>query len=221
MKYRFPYIISTLACLFCFCNYSHAQINSTEENNSPVILYSATPKKYEIGGIKVEGVKNYEDYVLIGISGLSVGQTITVPGDDITNAIKQYWRHGLFSDVRIEAEKIVGNKIYLKVVLTQRPRIAEINYLGIKKSEREDLMLKLGLQKGSQITPNLINRAKLMIKRYFDDKGFKNAEVDIIERNIASDKEQVNVDIIIDKITTLWYNKRATQFNITLEVYVW
>ena len=199
MKYRFPYIISTLACLLFIGNYGHAQEIATEENNNPVILYSATPKKYEIGGIKVEGVKNYEDYVLIGLSGLSVGQTIAVPGDDITSAIKRYWKHGLFSDVRIEAEKIVDNKIYLKIVLTQRPRIAEINYHGIKKSERQDLEAKLGLEKGSQITPNLINRAKLLIKRHFDEKGFKNAEVNILERNIASEKEQVNVDIIIDK----------------------
>ena len=199
MKYRFPYIISTLACLFFIGNHSHAQEIATEENNNPVILYSATPKKYKIGGIKVEGVKNYEDYVLIGLSGLSVGQTIAVPGDDITSAIKRYWKHGLFSDVRIEAEKIVDNKIYLKIVLTQRPRIAEINYHGIKKSERQDLEAKLGLEKGSQITPNLINRAKLLIKRHFDEKGFKNAEVNILERNIASEKEQVNVDIIIDK----------------------
>ena len=144
MQSRFLLILTTLACLCGFCNQTHAQEITAEENNNPVILYSATPKKYEIGGIKVEGIDNYEDYVLIGLSGLAVGQTITVPGDDITSAIKRYWRHGLFSDVRIEAEKIVGNKIYLKIVLSQRPRIAEIRYQGIKKSEREDLETKLG-----------------------------------------------------------------------------
>ena len=216
MKYRLPYILSTIACLFCFCNYSHAQVIATEENNNPVILYSATPKKYEIGEIKVEGVKNYEDYVLIGLSGLSVGQTITVPGDEITAAIKRYWKHGLFSNVRIEAEKIVGNKIYLKIVLAQRPRIAEINYHGVKKSERQDLEAKLGLAKGSQITPNLINRAKLLIKRHFDDKGFKNAEVNIIERNIESDKEQVNVDIMIDKKEKVKVNQITIEGNTVL-----
>ena len=199
MKYRLPYILAIFAYVICICNSTYAQVVTTEENNNPVILYSANPKKYEIGGIKVEGVKNYEDYVLIGLSGLSVGQTITVPGDDITSAVKRYWKHGLFSDVRIEAEKIVGNKIYLKIILTQRPRIAEINYHGVKKSEREDLEAKLGLSKGSQITPNVINRIKLLIKRHFDDKGFKNAEVNVIERNIESNKEQVNLDIIIDK----------------------
>ena len=199
MQSRFSFILSILACLFCFCTNGHAQEITIEENNNPVIIYSATPKKYEIGGIKVEGIKNYEDYVLIGLSGLSVGQTVTVPGDDITTAVKRYWRHGLFSDVRIEAEKIVGNKIYLKIILAQRPRISDIHYHGIKKSEREDLEAKLGLAKGSQITPNLINRAKLLIKRHFDDKGFKNAEVEIIEKNLEGNKDQVDVDIVIDK----------------------
>ncbi|MBQ8520453.1 MAG: outer membrane protein assembly factor BamA, partial [Bacteroides sp.] len=199
MNCRISSILLLFACLLCFNLRSHAQEIAVEENNSPVITYTGTPKKYEIGGIKVEGVKNYEDYVLIGLSGLSVGQVITVPGDEITTAVKHYWRHGLFSDVRIEAEKIVGDKIYLKIVLAQRPRIADIHYHGVKKSEREDLEAKLSMAKGTQITPNMIDRAKIIIKRHFDDKGFKNAEVTIVERNIDGNKEQVDVDIMIDK----------------------
>ena len=117
MQYRLPLILSILACLFCFSTNGYAQAIAAEEDNNPVILYSTMPRKYEIGGIKVEGVKGYEDYVLIGLSGLSIGQTVSVPGDEITAAIKRYWRHGLFSDARIEAEKIVGNKIFLKIIL--------------------------------------------------------------------------------------------------------
>ena len=216
MQSRFSFILSVLAYLFCLSTNGYAQEITVEENNNPVILYSATPKKYEIGGIKVEGVKNYEDYVLIGLSGLSVGQTITVPGDDITTAVKRYWRHGLFSDVRIEAEKIVGNKIYLKIILAQRPRIADIQYIGVKKSEREDLEAKLGLAKGSQITPNLINRAKLLIKRHFDDKGFKNAEVEIVEKVIDGNKDQVNVDVVIDKKEKVKVNQITIDGNTIL-----
>jgi outer membrane protein insertion porin family len=166
---------------------------------TPVILYSGSPKKYEIADIKVEGVSNYEDYVLIGLSGLSVGQTVTVPGDDITTAVKRYWRHGLFSDVQILADKIEDDKIYLRIKLAQRPRIAEINYHGVKKSEREDLESKLGLVKGSQITPNLVDRAKILIKKHFDEKGFKNADVTVMERPIPGNKDQVNVDVTVDK----------------------
>lgn len=62
----------------------------------PTILYNGTPKKYEIADIKINEIPGYEDYVLIGISGLAAGQVITIPGDDITGALKRYWRHGLF-----------------------------------------------------------------------------------------------------------------------------
>ena len=175
-----------------------AQDNNTD-NDKPVILYNGSPKKYEIADIKVTGVKNYEDYVLVGISGLAVGQTITVPGDDITGAVKKYWRHGLFSDVKISADKIEDNKIYLHIELKQRPRITDIRFYGVKKSEREDLQAKLGLVKGSQITPNLIDRAKILIKKHFDEKGFKNAEVNIVEREDTANAELVYVDVNIDK----------------------
>ena len=199
MHYRISFIFITFICLFSFATTGIAQNANTDEDSKPVILYSGTPKKYEIADIKVEGVKNYEDYVLIGLSGLSVGQTITVPGDEITGAIKRYWRHGLFSNVQITAEKIEGNKIWLKISLTQRPRISEVRYHGVKKSERTDLEGKLGMVKGMQITPNTVDRAKTLIKRYFDDKGFKNAEVIISQKDDPSSENQVLVDIDIDK----------------------
>lgn len=168
-------------------------------DDTPVILYGSTPRKYEIGGITVSGVKNYEDYVLIGLSGLSVGQIVNIPGDEITKATKRYWKHGLFSDVSIAADSIVDGKIYLNIRLAERPRISQINYSGVKKSEREDLESRLGMVKGKQITPNMVDRAKIVIKRYFDEKGFKNAEAEIIQRDDLSAPGQMIVDINIDK----------------------
>ena len=199
MHYRISFILVTFICLFGFALAGKAQDANTDESSKPVILYSGTPKKYEIADIKVEGVKNYEDYVLIGLSGLSVGQSISVPGDEITSAIKRYWRHGLFSNVKITAEKIEDGKVWLKISLTQRPRISEIRYHGVKKSERQDLETRLGLVKGSQITPNLVDRAKTLIERYFDDKGFKNAEIIISQKDDISNENQVIVDVNIDK----------------------
>ncbi len=200
MQHRIISILTMFICLFGYALTNTAQnVNDTDSVAKPVILYSGTPQKYEIASIKVEGVKNYEDYVLIGLSGLSVGQTITVPGDEITQACKRYWRHGLFSNVKITAEKIEKGKIWLTIHLTQRPRIAELRYHGVKKSERQDLEAKIGLIKGNQITPNLIDRAKTLIKRYFDDKGFKNAEVLIAQKDDPANQNQQIVDITIDK----------------------
>ena len=166
---------------------------------NPSISYAGTPRLCEIGGISVKGIKEYEDYVLIGLSGLEVGQQINVPGNEITEAVKRYWKHGLFSDVSITADSIVGSKVYLCISLALRPRVSVINYNGVKKSEREDLESKLGIMKGSQITPNMIDRATILTKKYFDEKGFKNAEVNIMQRDDVTGTNQVILDVNIDK----------------------
>ena len=166
---------------------------------NPDITYSGTPKTYKLAGLTVTGIEGYEDYVLTGISGLTVGQELEVPGTAITDAVKRYWKHGLFSDVSISADSIVGDNIYLKIHLAPRPRISTINYNGLKKTEREDMEKKLGLLKGGQITPNMIDRAKILAKKYFEDKGYKNAEVFIRQRDDVSAKNQVILDIDVDK----------------------
>ena len=164
---------------------------------NPDISYAGTPRTCEIGGIAVEGEEGYEDYVLAGLSGLTVGQEIELPGSQITEAVKRYWRNGLFSKVKITADSIVGNKVYLCIHLGMRPRIKNINYNGIKKAEREDMEAKLGMVKGMSLTRNILDRAKILAKRYFDDKGYKNAEIDIVQREDASG--QVTLDVNIDK----------------------
>ena len=166
---------------------------------NPDIVYSGTPKTYKLAGLTVTGIEGYEDYVLTGISGLTVGQELEVPGTAITDAVKRYWKHGLFSDVSISADSIVGDNIYLKIYLAPRPRISTINYNGLKKTEREDMEKKLGLLKGGQITPNMIDRAKILAKKYFEDKGYKNAEVFIRQRDDVAAKNQVILDIDVDK----------------------
>ena len=166
---------------------------------NPDISYTGTPRSCEIGGIAVKGVEGYEDYVLTGLSGLTVGQKIEVPGNEITEAVKRYWRNGLFSKVSITADSIVGSKIYLCIHLSMRPRISAIRYHGIKKAEREDMEAKLGMVKGMSLTRNVIDRAKILAKKYFDEKGYKNAEIDIVQFQNPDDKNQVLLDVNIDK----------------------
>ncbi len=144
---------------------------------NPDISYAGNPRNVTIGGLAVTGIEGYE----------------------ITDAIKRYWRHGLFSEVSIAADSLVGDKVYLHVYLKARPRVSTINYIGVKKSERTDLEQKLGLLKGAQITPNMISRAKILAKKYFDDKGFNNAEIVIRQREDVSEKNKVILDIDIDK----------------------
>ena len=116
------------------------------------IEYSLTGNKtYEIAGIAVEGADSYEDFVLIGFSGLAVGDKVEVPGPQITKAVKRFWKQGLFSNVQIKADRIEGNKIWLVIALEQRPRVSEVRYDGLKKSEREDVEVKAGISLNDKV----------------------------------------------------------------------
>ena len=144
-------------------------------------------------------MEGYEDYVLTGLSGLQVGQKIEVPGSQITEAVKRYWRNGLFSKVSITADSIIGSKVYLCIHLSLRPRISEIVYHGIKKAERDDMEAKLGMVRGMSLTRNVIDRAQILAKRYFDEKGYKNAEIDITQIDDPSHPGQIILNVDIDK----------------------
>ena len=186
------------AMLSLFHLFTFSPLMAQDKIINPDISYAGTPRSCEIGGIAVKGVEGYEDYVLAGLSGLSVGQQIEVPGSQITEAVKRYWRNGLFSKVTITADSIVGSKIYLCIHLGMRPRISSINYIGIKKAEREDMETKLGMMRGGQLTPNMIDRAKILAQRYFDEKGYKNAEINIVQRDDPEKPNQVILDVNID-----------------------
>ena len=176
-----------------------AQDSMVVSGTVPEIEYGMTRKTYEIAGIEVEGADNYEDFVLIGFSGLAVGDKIEVPGDQITKAIRRFWKQGLFSSVKIKAKKIVDDKIWLIISLEQRPRISAVQFEGLKKSEKEDVEVKTGLRQGSQMTPNLEDNAKTVITKYLAEKGFHNADVQIIQRNDPDRPGYVRVLVGVDK----------------------
>ena len=183
-----------------------AQWDQPKVEVKPEIDYSRAPRPYTLAGLTVSGVNNYDEYLLAGLSGLTIGQRINIPGDEITKAIKRYWRHGLFSNVAISVDSLVGEKAYLHVELTQLPTISDIVYTGVKKSEREDLETKLGLVKGNQLAPNTIDRAKTWAKRYFEEKGFGNAEIVIDRRDDVAQPGKVIVEVRVDKKDKLRVN---------------
>ena len=196
MKYKLLLIFAAVAMVFGN-NVKAAEQNDTIYN--PTIIFSGMPKKYEIAGLRVEGLQNYEDYIVIGYSGLSIGDVVEIPGDDITNAAKRFWRQGLFSKIQIRVEKIYGNKAWLVFDLRQQPRISKINYTGCKKGEKEELEQRLSLMPGNQITQNIVNRAKEIITAFFKQKGFGNVTVDIRLTPGLSKENEMIVDINVNK----------------------
>jgi outer membrane protein insertion porin family len=162
-------------------------------------IYYDSRAQYIIADIKVTGIRYYDTETLIQISGLRVGQEIEVPGDAITNAIKKLWNQALFSDVEISATKIVDNRIWLEIYLQEMPRLSEVNFIGVTKSEKDDITDKVLLLVGSQITENQVNNAERTIKNIFQAKGFLNTEVNIVQRNDTTKTNSIILDIHVDK----------------------
>ena len=168
--------------------------NSIEE--IPEIDYGS-PKEYTLAAISISGNNNYDEYVLIGYSGLKVGQKILIPSDVTSSVVQRFWKQGLFSNVRLEIASIQGNNIWLNIHLDQRPKISEINITGAKKKEKEELEKSIGISKGSQITPYLIDKAKKNITDYYLEKGYYYVQVSVVPRE--EDGAETIVDINIDK----------------------
>ncbi len=183
---------------------------------NPEINYSESPRNFEIAGISVSDVTNKDQYVLVALSGLSVGQRIYIPGEEISAAVKRLWKQGLFSDVSIKVVKTYGDKVWLDISLKQRPRISSITYSGIRKSDREDLDMKIGLVKGSQISPNLVDRAKLIIRKYYEEKGYGNIDVQITQKDDPDREDFVDVHIAIDKRAKIKVRKIEIEGNEAL-----
>lgn len=173
-------------------------VEVTDTIYNPDIIYSPIPKTYEIAGMTVTGIPNAEDYLVIGYSGLSIGDRIEIPGDAITQAVKRFWRQGLYSKVQINVTKIAGDKVWLEFALQAQPRMSELRFSGVKNGERKDLETRLGMVSGQQLTPNIVAQVKKLTLEYFEKKGFKNADVTVVQEPDLSKENQVflNVNVI-------------------------
>ena len=135
---------------------------------NPDITYAGTPRSCVIGGISVSGVEGYEDYMLTGISGLTVGQTISLPGNELTEAVKKYWNYRLFSDVAIGVDSIVSDKVYLNIRLRANPRVSAVNYIGIAH-RRQGLSPFLSCYKTSCVGDKLFGSEEVGERRPRDE----------------------------------------------------
>ncbi len=157
------------------------------------------PEEYTIAGITVSGVRFLEPNALIGISGLRIGQKVEIPGEQITAAVRKLWEQGLFSDVKITVTSREGENAWLDIYLQERPRLSSLKFEGIKKSEETDLIEKLSLPNGSQVTAHLLNRAERTIKDHYIEKGFLNTDVNIVQKDNPDMPNNVVLNIIVDK----------------------
>ena len=167
----------------------------------PVLAQQAAdePKRYELGGITVSGARYLDPNTLIGLTGLRVGDVITVPGEEIGKSIRKLWAQGILGDVSVTIARIEGNKIFLDYNLKERPRLSKFTFTGIRKGQTEELTKKITLIRGKVVTDALMNNTRTQVRKFFVNKGYLDAKVNIIQVADSSLSNSVALRIDVDK----------------------
>ena len=175
-----------------------AQINIG--NSITDISYDA-PVEFELAGITIQGIQNFDKNAIITLSGLTIGEKIMVPGEDFSKATKKLWEQKLFGDIKIKVSKIIGENIFIEINLTELPKLTKFGFKGASKSEVDKIREKVELARGNVVTENLINNTRHIITKYYKDKGYLNTQVTIDQFSDPTDLSGVLLDVNIDKKT--------------------
>jgi outer membrane protein insertion porin family len=152
----------------------------TPDTILPTLDYTQQ-KDYEIGGVRVTGAQYADANTLISLSGLRVGTKVRVPGTNFSTAVRTLWNLKLFTDVRINQERTVGDQIFIEIVVVELPRYTRHSFVGVKKSKHDDLngLINKYLQKGAILTENVKATLIYKLEELYVEKGYLNARVKI------------------------------------------
>ena len=181
-------IFTAAAALVLCCSNIFAQEQNPQDTtaapkpaiseNAPMFRSEGEPRLYYIRDVNVHGVQYLNPEILKSSAGLIAGDSVYLPSNFISNAISRLWSQRFFSDVKIGAE-IEGDSLDLEVFLKERPRVYNWEFEGISKGKKKDLLEKLKLKRGSELSDYVIDKNKKLIHNYWAEKGFRNTEVDV------------------------------------------
>ena len=218
LKQNYKYIIGivTFACLSLSGIHVNGQIRLGLGNNSSstttsdedkIALSYANPREFEIADIEVKGLETLDKNAFISLSGLKVGDKIRIPSQTTSNAIKKLWKMGIIGNVSLYISKVEGDKAYLVLELTERPRLTRFFLKGVNKTQESDIKENLDLIKGKIVSDAILKNAELTVKDYFVDKGFLNTSVRIEQQKDSIVTSGVLLNIYVDKKTKVRINR--------------
>jgi len=173
-----------------------AQDNTQDKK---IVVDYNLPKTYVIGGIDVTGIKYLGKDQILSLTGLSVGDTITIPGEDLSAILKRIFLQRYFSDVGIYIDSLQRDTAFLRLNLVERPRVSRWNFEGIKSGEKADLDAKLKLRRGSELSEYAINSSSEIIRKFYVEKGFLQTAVDVVQEQDTLIKNAVKVTFKVDR----------------------
>lgn len=204
----FGKLFTAVAVLALYCTNIFAQEQNPADTaapakpafpeDAPVMRQSGAQKLYYIRNVNINGVQYLNPDILKSSAGLIAGDSIYLPSNFIANAISRLWSQRFFSDVKIGAE-IEGDSLDLEVFLKERPRVNNWDFEGISKGKKKDLLEKLKLKRGSELSDYIIDKNQKLIKAYWSEKGFRNTDVGVRITNDTLRPQMVNVTFLVDR----------------------
>ncbi|MEM1258362.1 MAG: POTRA domain-containing protein [Bacteroidota bacterium] len=155
-----------------------------------------TAKKYILGGLEVTGLQSYNEQTVKTYTGLRIGQSITIPGEEISGVIKKLWGLELFSELDF-FYAVEGDKVFLELRIKERPTLSRVTVYGVKKRKVQGIIDDTDLKKGKKITESLIANTKNYLENKYKKQGFLNAKVTIAtaKDTVGTNSESMVVNV--------------------------
>ena len=172
-----------------------------QEVRSGIEIDYNRPRKYKVGGVRVEGNRYFNEHQILQLIGLQKGQEVTVPGEDITGIVKRLVAQRYFEDVAVVLDSLnhEADTAWFKVAIRERPRVSRWTYSGVKNSERKDLQERLNLRPGREYSDYVKKTSEDIIKRYYKEKGFLQVSVDTQVQQDTMIRSAIRVNFAVDK----------------------
>lgn len=151
------------------------------KTQDPITISYTSPETFTVGQIKIEGNKYLDEGALIALTNIKSGDKITIPGEELSSAIKKLWEQGLIADIEVSVKKVEEKTLDIIFTITERPRLSGFQFTGVSKGAREDLNQKIDISRGKIVNDPLIKNAKKKAKNYFVEKGFLNTNVSVVQ----------------------------------------
>jgi len=127
------------------------------------------PQPIVVKDIHVEGNKRVQDAVILGRVKSAVGSTFNP--SLLSEDIRAIFGLGFFDDVQVRVEDFEGG-VKLVYVVTERPFVRDVDFVGSKKADRETLQEKIDIKLGSVYNPVDVQRAVERLRDYYEDEGY-------------------------------------------------
>ncbi len=184
-----------LAAFLFFPQSAYSQDTTAIDIRNPL---EDTPQQYTITAVSVTGLTATRPQFVISTSGLEEGTQITIPGTDISEAIKRLHRTGLFSNIEIVRTSVSGSEIELEIRVQEQPKLERYVIRGVKRSQRRDLEERINLLRGYAVTESSKAQAVSTIRKFYKGKGYWNTDVEVSTSKTDTVRNRVTLYFDID-----------------------